>query len=126
MEINTTILPLYQELIRQRFTDFMHDTNFVRSCNRAGISNEYAAAYNSAVEVAKNSYFGIFFEGMESYENLLAELLNRTYSSHQSAFADIVCVLVIADLESASRLITIDEIQKDLDSLGLDPKKNKS
>ncbi|MET3115086.1 hypothetical protein AAKU52_002829 [Pedobacter sp. CG_S7] len=98
MEINTIILPLYQELIKQKFTSFMQDTNFVRVCNQAGISNEYAAANNSAVEAAKTSYFGIFYAGMESFEGLLADLLNKTYSSHQSTFADIICTLVIADL----------------------------
>lgn len=121
MEIITLIQPLYNELLAQKFTEFVKHKTFVRLCNSLALINEYTTAMNNAIEATKNSYLGIYFDGMENPEGFLCDFLNLLYSEKRESFPDIIASLLTGDLETATRLITIAELLVDLNILGLSP-----
>lgn len=117
MEIITKLKPLFNDLLKIGFTDFVKSDEFVRVCNELGIIEQYSSAFNEVQTQTKDDWAWLGIDNIQ-YDNVLAKLLNNTFADEKVNFTHIVCKMVIAYLPLSHYVTSISDFRRDIQFLG--------
>lgn len=117
MEIISKINPLYQDLLKQSFEEYVVTTDCQRLCNQLEINNYWTNAWNEENEQSKDEFSSFFPEISKS--GLLARFLNKLFDSGLEKFSIVISELLKGFLSWTKDIPNIEDILKDLRSINI-------
>jgi len=118
MSITIEIRPLYEDLIKEKITEYIASNEFTRQCVNLNISDILSLArIDENKRVAQDKSIFNFLEKID-FSNVLAATLNKLYETKKEEFSFIIIEILIAYINWTPHYISIENIILDLRSIG--------
>jgi|GEM_PF-774842 len=114
--IVTKIKPLYDDLIKIRFNEFVGTNDFVRICNSLGLTEIYTSAYNESLQ--EKDTFDLTNFGDKENADLLAKFINKLFAD-EGTFSNNLAIILSEFLVITAYPVYAENILQDLKELGL-------